>query len=182
MAMAVVDFAKLEGESAFIKKALTKFGINLDIGQAIAQLAGTIRDHNHFQRLITETEPAMRHSFYDSVRPHLKFRAKPLDVYIAEAGQMAEREQLPMLMPDGTLQEFRPAQDVSSAQKEIAKSVAARNLTLNCTLCTREETFYCVGNETPVTVIMKARKAGWIYNPVSMSEHCPTCMSARTDA
>ena len=49
-------------------------------------LASTIRDHAHFQRLITESDPSMRQEFYDSVRPHLKFRAKPLDVYVNDAG------------------------------------------------------------------------------------------------
>lgn len=172
----VVDFAKLEGEKAFIKKALAKFGIDLDIGQAIAQLASTIRDHAHMQRLVTETSPEMRQSFYDSVRPNLKFRAKPLDVYIADAQQMAEREKLPTLQPDGTLKEFRPASDVISVEKAMAAAIAARNLTLTCAKCTKEETFYCVGNETPVAVIMKARRIGWVYNPIMKTERCPECM------
>lgn len=172
----VVDFAKMNGEAFFLKKALAKFGISLNINEAIAQLASTIRDHAHLQRLVTETEPSMRQSFYDSVRPHLKFRAKPMDVYISDAKQMAEREQLPVLQPDGTLQAFKPTQDVATAQKAMAKAIADRNLTLTCSKCTKEETFYCVGAETPVAVIMKARRVGWVYNPVSLTEQCPDCM------
>lgn len=172
----VVDFAKLSGDTAFLKKAMAKFGITLSINDAIASMSATIRDHEHFQRLITEAEPSFRQSFYDSVRPHLKFRAKPLDVYIADAQQMAEREKLPTLMPDGTLREFRPASDVESVQKAMAASIASRHFVLTCSKCTKQETFYAVGLETPVAVIMKARKVGWMYDPVLKNETCPNCV------
>lgn len=178
----MIDFAKAEGESRFLKKALTKFGISLNINEAIAALASTIRDHAHLQRLVTETEPSMRQAFYDSVRPHLKFRAKPMDVYIADAKAMAEREQLPVLQPDGTLREFRPASDVATVEKAIAKSISDRNLKLVCSKCTKEETFYCVGDETPVAVILKARKKGWVYGTIAQTETCPECMQARLNA
>jgi len=178
----MIDFGKIQGDSAFLKKIMAKLGIPLSINEAIAALSATIRDHAHFQRLITETDPSFRQSFYDSVRPHLTFRAKPLDVYIADAQQQAEREKLPTLMPDGTLQEFKPAQDVLTAQKAMAQAIAKRTLTLTCSKCTKEESFPTIGEETPVAVIMKARRAGWVYNPVTMTEHCPACMGVRDDA
>jgi len=177
--MSVVDFNKLRGEEAFLKKVLSKFGINLSISDAIAAIAGTIRDHAHFQRLITEAEPKFRQDFYDSVRPHLKFRAKPLDVYVADAQQMAEREQLPMLGLDGQLHPFKPAQDVNTGVKDaeaaIARGLAERILVVKCAKCTTEETFYKVGAETQVGVMMKVRRAGWVFDPETETDTCPTC-------
>lgn len=183
--MAVVDFNKLRNEEAFLKKSLAKFGIKLNINEAIAALAGTIRDHAHFQRLITEAEPSTRQNFYESVRPHLKFRPKPLDVYIADAQQMAEREKLPVLGPNGELLPFRPAQDVATgvrdAEDAIARSIAESTLTLKCVKCTTEETFYKVGAETKVGVMMKVRRAGWVYDPVTETETCPKCASPKVN-
>lgn len=176
----MIDFAKMRGEEAFLKRALSKFGINLSVNDAIAQLASTIRDHAHFQRLITEAEPKMRQDFYDSVRPHLKFAAKPLDVYISDAKQMAEREQLPVLTQDGKLLPFKPARDANTAEKDveeaIARSIAERTLMLTCSKCTGMGLFYGLPGETPVAVIMKARREGWVFDPVDRSETCPKCV------
>jgi hypothetical protein len=174
----IPDLAKMRGEEAFLKKAMAKFGIKLNIADAIGALASTIRDHAHFERLITEAEPEMRQEFYDSVRPHLKFRAKPLDVYISDAKQMAEREQLPILA-DGKLLPFKPARDVASSVKDaeqaIARGLAERTLRLTCSKCLVEGIFYQVGAETKVGVMMKVRRAGWVYDPVNETETCPQC-------
>lgn len=174
----MIDFAKTQGEAAFLKKALGKFGLPSSVNEAIAALAGTIRDHKHLQRLVTETEPSMRTAFYESVRPHLKFQAKPMDVYIADAKQMADREQLPVIQQDGTLKAYSPPQDVATTEKAMAFAIAKRNLYLTCSVCEKNDVFFTVGTETPVAVVMKARRAGWVYDPVDKTETCPACIEA----
>ena len=177
--MAFVDFAKQEAEAAFIKKLFNRLGIKATVHEAIGYLAATIRDHAHLTSLLVDTEPSMRQELYDSVRPNLKFRPKPLDVYMAEAAQRAEREQLPILDANGNLQPFKPASDGDTLMKEaedlLLKELATRTLTLKCARCTAEETFVGLDGETRVAVILKARKKGWIYNPVRQDETCPAC-------
>lgn len=182
--MAVIDLASTAKEAGFVAKTLKKFGLPSDIGAAIVALASTVRDHKHFETLLTSCEPEERQMLYDSCLPHLKFTAWPLDRYVASAGRMAERLQLPVLGPNGELLEFRPAQDVKSAEKRAEQAIAAelakKTLTLTCAKCTRQQSFVAVGNESPVDVILKARKAGWVYDHIAQSprEICPECRTS----
>lgn len=179
--MAVIDLANSAKEAGFVRKALKRFGLPSDFGAAIAALASTIRDHRHFETVLTSCDPEERQMLYDSCRPHLKFTAKPLDAYVASAGRMAERLQLPVIGPNGELLEFRPAQDVKSAEKSaedaVAAEIAKKTLILVCAKCTRQQSFVAVGNETPVDVILKARREGWVYDHIAQPprEICPQC-------
>lgn len=179
-----IDLRANQNEAAFVQKALRHFGLPSSIGEAIAGLAKTIRDHVHFERLLTETDGADRQELYDSVVPHLRFSAKPLDVYISDAKHRAERERWPTLGADGQLHPFKPAADVKSIEKAaedaIVADLAARTLTLVCSKCTRIGTFVGIEGETPVQVVMKAREAGWIYDYLSTPtrEICPKCPSS----
>ena len=183
--MPLVDFGALNNEAAFVKKALRKFGLVDDFSKAIGVMGKMVRDHRHFETLITEAPPELRQEVYDSLRPHLRFAAKPLDVYIADAKLRAEREQLPTLAEDGTLQAFRPARDVSTTVKEaqdaIDAAAAKRILTVVCAKCRREDQFFQLFGETAVDVILKARRVGWIYDykadpPVEICPDCPTSL------
>jgi len=177
----IPDLGASRNEANFVQGMLKRYGLPTDIGGAIAALAGTIRDHKHLEGLLTKTGAADRQELYDSLVPHLRFTAKPLDVYIASAGQRAEREQWPILGPDGNLLPFKPAADVSSVTKDVqdmlASAMAKRTLTLTCSKCLHEETFFAIGEETRVAVVIRARKAGWVYDYVSdpPREICPTC-------
>jgi hypothetical protein len=179
--MAIVDLKKMQREASAVGVMLRRHGLPSDMGEVIALLAGTIRDHRHFQTLLTSVEGEDRHELYESVRPHLRFTANPLDWYISEAGKMAEREKLPILSADGKLLEFRPAQDISSAQKHaqglLEKALAERTLAMRCGKCTAQETFYGHEGQTRVDVILKARRAGWIYDGTGEKpiEICPAC-------
>lgn len=179
--MSVVDLAATRQEAGFIGKLLKRCGLPTDLGAAIAALAGTIRDHKHFENLLTSVSAADRQDMYDAIKPHLRFRAKPLDVYIAGVGQRAEREQWPTVAPDGSLKAFKPALDVASIKKDVENMIAAqmakRTLTLFCTKCTAQESFHAIGEETRVAVVMRARKAGWIYDYTvdPGREICPKC-------
>jgi hypothetical protein len=176
--LGVIDLAQTRKTGTFVDKALKKFGLP-DLNSAVAALASTIRDHKHFETLLTSTAGEERQMLYDSCVPHLKFTAKPLDVYVAGAGQMAERLQLPTLDAEGNLHEFRPAADVKSiekaAQQAIADDLAARTLTLVCSKCRHVAIFTAFGHETPVDVIKKARKIGWVYDYTADREICPKC-------
>jgi hypothetical protein len=177
----MIDLGASRNEADFVSKMLKRFGLPTDIGACIAALAGTIRDHKHFERLLTEAPPADRQDLYDALIPHLQFTPKPLDVYVANAGQRAEREQWPVLGPDGMLMPFKPAADVSSLEKDVQEMIAAamaqRRLMLTCSKCLREETFHAVGEETRVAVVIRARKKGWVYDYASNPprEICPKC-------
>lgn len=177
--MGVVDLGKVQKETAFIKKALKHFGLPSTVGEAIAALARTIRDHKHMETLLTETLPEDRQDFYDAIRPHLRFQAKPLDVYVSGAGQMAEREQLPTMDAQGMLHPFKPSADVKSLEKHageiLAQAIAKRTLTVTCHKCLAQEQFYQVGDETEVGVMIRVRAAGWVYDAHRETETCPKC-------
>lgn len=179
--MPVANTQQARDEAAFLKGTLRRHGLPTDFRVCIAQLAKTIRDHAHFERLLTSAEPDFRLDFYETVRPHLKFEAWPLDRYVASAGQKAEREQLPVMGSDGKLQHFHKPEIIVDAEAAIANSLAKRALTLTCSKCTFEQTFYAIGEETNVDVILKARAAGWIYDylasaPVEICPSCPTSL------
>ena len=170
-------------------------GMSSDMGAAIAHLAsGYVRDHDHFSRLLTEMEPPLRHEMYEVMRPHLRFEAWPLDQYIAHAGEMAEREKLPVLGPTGQLLEFRPAQDVLPSRKQaqsiLEREMAARTLYLHCAKCTAEAIYYGHEGQTKADVVIKARRDGWVYDPHGSSdatgfnptEICPTCETSLREA
>jgi hypothetical protein len=189
--MAVIDFGKAQNAAAFLKKTLKNAGLSADFGQAIAAMGRLVRDHRHLERLLTEAGPEIRQELYDALRPNLRFSAHPLDWYVAQAQQRAEREQLPTLDAEGALHPFKPARDVSSAVKEaqdaIAKALAERTLTLTCGKCTRKGVFYAVGKETNVDVILKARKEGWVYDykhepPREICPDCPTALRTAPNA
>lgn len=177
--MAVIDFAKQEREAKDVKGLLKRRGLPSDFGSAIQMLAGTIRDHKHLEVLLTSCGPEERQLLYDGIRAHLRFTPKALDQYVASAGQMAERQKLPVIAPDGSLHAFQPARDVSSAVQDaenaIAAGLAKRILTVTCSKCAAEAQFPQIGDETRVAVVIKARKAGWVYDPVGDCEICPDC-------
>lgn len=78
-----------------------------------------IKTHEQFRELINRCESSKRPAMYEALRPYVRaFELKPLDVYIAELADLAERKQLPIQNPDGTLSEFKvPEIHVDRAQR-----------------------------------------------------------------
>ena len=74
----------------------------------LAQFGFLVRDHLHFQQLLAACAPELRNGMYEALVPYLGFRPKALDVYIIDAAADAERRQLPILKPDGHLEQYRP--------------------------------------------------------------------------
>ena len=62
----------------------------------IELFARAIENHDDFRRFLVTCEPRQRYDMYESLRPHLKFNAYALDVYMAQAAQEAEAKQLPI--------------------------------------------------------------------------------------
>ena len=183
--MGVVDIGRTEREVSLMKGTLRRNGITDDIAQAVGLLASTIKDDAALSRLLGEIPVEEKREVYEAVKPHLSFKPKPLDVYVAEAGQRAEVDQLPVLDVWGNIVPFTPARDASSAVKDaenaLAAAIAESTLILRCAKCTQVEKFYGVGCETKVDVILKARRAGWIYDyladpPVEICPKCPTSL------
>ena len=165
-------------EAVFLRAMLRRAGFPASL-ECIPPFARTVRNHEHFSELIIKAEPELRHQFYDAMRPHLRFQAKPLDGYVTIAQTRAESEQLPTII-DGKIEEFTPARDASTIQKaeeSLSASLAKRTLTLNCSRCTRQQSFSAIGDESPNAVILRARRIGWVYDFKSEipQEICPEC-------
>lgn len=134
--------------SGELKKA--GFG-GLDDPNIVQQLAFCVRDHEHLRSLLSAMPPEKRNLAYQQLRPHLRFQAKPLDVYIAELQQEAERKKLPVIEPvSGELIEFddyhtKPAALEVLAERAILATerdeTKTGTLLLVCRKCTREEAF-----------------------------------------
>jgi hypothetical protein len=172
----VIDLQKNQGQAKFLKRSLAKFGLPTDFASAIALLASTIRDHKHLGNVLTGMSPEERQMTYDSVRPHLKFVAWPLDKYISSVGERAEREQWATVDEAGQFKPFKPGSIEADGQKLVGHLTAKESLTLTCSKCAATEPFFRVGEETRVDAVIKARKAGWLYLAATDSEMCPKCV------
>lgn len=67
-----------------------------------------VRSHEQFRELVNRCEPSTRPLMYEALKPYVRaFEPRPLDVYIAELADLAERKQLPIVNADGTLSEYK---------------------------------------------------------------------------
>jgi hypothetical protein len=158
-----------------------------------------IKDHDGFRDLLNKCEPKERIHMYEAVRSYLRFEVKPLDVYVAELGMLAEAKQLPLVTAEGTLKPFnvvdirtrpapvdydddeiapflkeRAAREAEQAQSLIEAAAATKHLELICTRCTRAGDFHGWNKDAAVA---QARKAGWrlALEVGPPKEICPKC-------
>jgi hypothetical protein len=85
------------------KLQLNGFSPLNDPASLIPQIAYFITGHDEFREMLVTCEPEERNRMYDALRPNLRFRPKPLDVYMAEAFAIMAAKQTPLLGPDGKL-------------------------------------------------------------------------------
>jgi hypothetical protein len=159
-----------------IDKALKKRGFGgLEDKNLIHQVAMCIRDHEHFRQILCAIEPEKRTDGYETMRPYLRFDAKPLHVYMAEAADLAARKEA-----------AQTALDVL-AEKAIARNIADETkkgvLTLKCSMCTRE--FVFPGRDVKEAEDT-ARKDGWRIPRFQESAgipgvFCPACAKLRAE-
>jgi hypothetical protein len=142
-------------------------------------MAVVVKGHEEFREFLNRCAPADRRSFYESMRPYLRFELKPLDVYVAELGAIADAKQLPTVAADGTLQPYRVAEistqakgELALAQSLIAEAAATRHLALTCIRCTREEKFHGYDKRAAVE---QSRASGWQFDAERETETCPKC-------
>lgn len=142
------------------------------------QMGYLTRDHDHFRQMLTACEPDQRGAMYRSLVPHLRFASKPLDVYIAEAGSIAEQKQLPTIGDDGgVLKPFRPGSIESAeyiAQQALDRALCEFHLVVKCRKCLKQQEFHGIRK---IDAITEARNAGWAYDLIGDEgrEICPEC-------
>ena len=141
-------------------------------GGLCQQLGYLVEDEEHFKQILNRVSPELRRDCYESIAPHLRFKARPLDVYLSELGTEAEVQQLAVMDEEGKLRAYNPP-EIRTVQRVVEETLGSWHLTLTCKKCTREETF---SGGRRADVIWKARDAGWTYSPENGgSEVCPTC-------
>lgn len=181
--------------SGELKKA--GFG-GLDDPNIVQQLAFCVRDHEHLRSLLSAMAPEKRNLAYQQLRPHLRFQAKPLDVYISEMREDAERRKLPIIDERGELVEFDDYHDKKAPLEVLAQEAIRQNekeknpkgtLELVCNRCTKVE---LIPAKNKAEAYQGSRLLGWKYIMVSgrSSEFhkspqmrevaiCPECVEAR---
>ena len=152
-------------------------------GEEIIKAAKMIRGHKHFMHMLFRCHPEDREIMYETIRPHLTFTPKALHEYEADARIEADTLRLPMQDINGNLvaySDYRPGQ---KSIEQVAQEALNRlgtgeaNVPLTCVHCTTMENF---SGMTQVDCLIKARKAGWVWDKDSDTETCPTCWAART--
>ena len=170
-------------EKHFCEKLLRRFGLpSMDRQGFMEAIAQLVDGHDHFRELLTGCEPDQRHEMYEALRPHLRFEPKPLDVYLSEAGAIAERMQLPTWNDaEKKFEEFHPAviagpegDVVQLVTTTIEELTAKGHLNLVCRKCTKTASF---PGATVADAIQRARHAGWTYDELKGDgrEICPEC-------
>lgn len=149
-----------------------------DPAHMVQQMGFCVRDHEHFRQMLTACSGIDRSNMYQALAPHLRFPAKPLDVYLSEAGDLAERKQLPIQGEDGKLRAFNTPVLESEEyliEKILYNKLMEFHLTLKCRKCTKLEQFH---GGRKADAVQDARNAGWTYDEIQGEgfEVCPDCL------
>jgi hypothetical protein len=147
----------------------------------VQQLGFLVRDHDHFRQMLVKCEPEHRTSMYESLKPYLRFPAKPLEDYIIAAKQDAEARQLPVLGEDGQLHPFKVGEIRTDGVEEAAvEQLAKVRLHVVCRKCTKEAVF---SGLRKIDAVNEARLAGWVHYEIDGvgREVCPDCPVGETD-
>lgn len=119
-----------------------------------------------FQDLLGECDAAKRSEMYNAMAPKLRFKPRSLVEYETSiqmrASEMVSQRRMRV---EGSAP--LPAYIGERKPEEAAKA------TLICHRCKRKLTYKA---ETPVSAIIKARKAGWVRTIALDQETCPSCM------
>lgn len=152
----------------------------LDDPNLIPQIAFFITTHEQFRGQLFSVLPEKRRIAYEALRPHLRFAARPLDVYEAEIKLMAEQKQLPTYDPKtgelipmkvGSVELDQLASDAIQQKKHEDKGGA---LELVCTKCTVFEHFRAAKKKDAQKA---AHAAGWRSD--GRKTYCPPHVPGR---
>lgn len=168
-------------DRSIVDRELRKLGFGgLDDPNLIPQIAFCIRSHEQFRSQLFSVLPERRRLAYEQLRPHLRFAAKPLDVYEAEMKEMAERMQLPSYNEKtGEIIPFKTIDQVAQeAISQNAHEKAGGSLELVCTACTVAQVWKAARR---TEAEKQAQSDGWRWaerNGV-MKTYCPKHVPAR---
>jgi hypothetical protein len=157
-------------DSNSINRVLKARGLpTLDESGVVEALAFMVEDHQHLTELLRACEPTLRRDMYESMRPHLRFIAKPLEDYIIAAKAHAEAAELPVMDEQGFLHPYRVG----------VVEVPEIELWAQCAKCQKEGIF--VGSNTG-DAIFTMRSSGWAFDESSQQRHlCPECLEGVSD-
>jgi hypothetical protein len=158
-------------ETNAINRVMKAWGLG-SLGEpgAIAALAHSVQDHEHFSELLRACEPKLRREMYDAMSPNLRFPAHPLEWYIIHAKDHASSQQFPTLTADGNLKPYMMP-TVGNAPPIL---VPEEELWVQCPRCKKESFFYA---ERKADCISEMRNAGWAWNELTQqAELCPNCL------
>lgn len=165
-----------------IQRELRRMGFSrLEDKNLIEQMAVCVRDHEHFRAILVKVEPHKRTTAYEAFRQHLRFTAKPLDVYLTEAAQAAEAERLPVWdEKNQTVTDYsnyhgsdRPFLEVL-AERAIKRAAleqkAKGSLTITCAKCTKQANYPALDQ---VGAYAAAVRSGWVFKKIAADESWP---------
>lgn len=160
----MTDDEKRELETQLLVRGFS----GLEDPHLIPYLAALITDHEDFVGAMSEVDECKRQDMYDSMRPHLKFKAKPLHWYesrLYERASAGASRWAPIEIGDKAYQ---------PVPQDQATSVV---VTFTCSKCTRVQSF---ANETVVSAVIDGRTKGWVRDMLNSTEICPKCPAIRT--
>jgi hypothetical protein len=155
-----------------VNHELKKLGFGgLEDRTLVAQIAFCIAGHDQFRGMLLSVMPDKRKFAYETLRPHLRFTPKPLDVYEAEGKRLAEEKQLPTWDGSAYPKPYKPG-EVESPEyrlKKVAEKALSKGvLTIQCKRCLVQEEFPALKRND---ALYDAYKAGWRWDE---GEHyCP---------
>lgn len=154
-----------EQETNTINRTLRARGLpTLDQPGVAEAFARVVDDHEDFMKFLRKCEPEEQRNMYEAMRPHLRFKPKPLEDYQIAAKQYAEAAELPVTDEYGMLHPYRIG----------VVEVAEVQLWAQCAKCGKEGIF--MGSTTP-DAIFTMRSSGWAYDESSQQKHlCPECL------
>lgn len=163
-----------------VDRELRKLGFGgLDDPNLIPSIAFFIKTHEQFRGQLFSVMPEKRREAYEALRPHLRFTAKPIDVYEAEMKDMAERQQLPGY--NAATGEIIPFKAGSVDLDLLATEAIQQNrhekeggLTLVCAKCTVQEVFRA---KLRKEAEQQSHTAGWRSD--GQKNWCPKCVPSR---
>lgn len=133
--------------------------------------------HWFFRGMLNECEPTKRREMYDAVKPHfVKFQPRSLETYLSEiteqAGRMISHRVMRVEGPRPAAIQIGEEHFVSADGGEGTHTA----IKLTCQKCKMAKNFI---GESHVDAVIKARKKGWVYDPIKDAETCPKCPAIR---
>lgn len=165
-----------------ISHALSQVGLAglADPNALLSQVALGITNHAKFSAVLLKCEPEERANCYLALKNRLSFEPKPLEIYVMEGKQEAERLKLPVFdSATGTVRDYdavEPLNINAMAEKAIARrdaeETAKGSLELVCRRCTFAENFPAKRRSEGLRA---AEIKGWRPDGITDKALCPKC-------